>query len=134
MRSVCGVSCLRVAVTFRRCSSDLIIFFFNDTATTEIYTLSLHDALPIYSKPDKNHASADLVHVRLPHEWFNISQLSLNLLDILFNFASGVGNHFNKSGQNLSWRSIWFNGLPLPNPASDRALPSTVRGPVDSPL
>ena len=23
------------------------IFFFNDTATTEIYTLSLHDALPI---------------------------------------------------------------------------------------
>src|SRR5256885_16406037 len=28
---------------------DLILFFFfNDTATTEIYTLSLHDALPIY--------------------------------------------------------------------------------------
>src|SRR5438034_5814682 len=25
-------------------------FFFNDTATTEIYTLSLHDALPIYIK------------------------------------------------------------------------------------
>src|SRR3712207_9173279 len=25
-----------------------ISFFFNDTATTEIYTLSLHDALPIY--------------------------------------------------------------------------------------
>src|SRR3989454_11629138 len=27
------------------------IFFFNDTATTEIYTLSLHDALPIYRLP-----------------------------------------------------------------------------------
>src|SRR3712207_9559148 len=26
----------------------LHIFFFNDTATTEIYTLSLHDALPIF--------------------------------------------------------------------------------------
>src|SRR3712207_8547917 len=26
----------------------LCIFFFNDTATTEIYTLSLHDALPIF--------------------------------------------------------------------------------------
>ena len=25
------------------------VFFFNDTATTEIYTLSLHDALPIWS-------------------------------------------------------------------------------------
>src|SRR2546427_9518195 len=27
---------------------EIYIFFFNDTATTEIYTLSLHDALPIY--------------------------------------------------------------------------------------
>src|SRR3712207_8589427 len=27
----------------------LVFFFFNDTATTEIYTLSLHDALPIWS-------------------------------------------------------------------------------------
>src|SRR2546430_5829285 len=27
--------------------SDFLFFFFNDTATTEIYTLSLHDALPI---------------------------------------------------------------------------------------
>src|SRR3712207_8593021 len=26
----------------------LVFFFFNDTATTEIYTLSLHDALPIW--------------------------------------------------------------------------------------
>src|SRR3712207_7116604 len=26
----------------------IYFFFFNDTATTEIYTLSLHDALPIY--------------------------------------------------------------------------------------
>src|SRR2546422_2406289 len=26
---------------------DVLFFFFNDTATTEIYTLSLHDALPI---------------------------------------------------------------------------------------
>ena len=30
---------LRISVT--------LFFFFNDTATTEIYTLSLHDALPI---------------------------------------------------------------------------------------
>src|SRR3712207_8784075 len=26
----------------------MVVFFFNDTATTEIYTLSLHDALPIF--------------------------------------------------------------------------------------
>src|SRR3712207_8656559 len=28
------------------------VFFFNDTATTEIYTLSLHDALPIWPTAD----------------------------------------------------------------------------------
>src|SRR5256885_11641750 len=28
----------------------LVLFFFNDTATTEIYTLSLHDALPISNR------------------------------------------------------------------------------------
>src|SRR3712207_8385675 len=32
-----------------------MIFFFNDTATTEIYTLSLHDALPI-SEDDRTEA------------------------------------------------------------------------------
>src|SRR5256886_17430478 len=30
-----------------------IFFFFNDTATTEIYTLSLHDALPISAAPTR---------------------------------------------------------------------------------
>src|SRR3712207_9567152 len=29
------------------CDQSFNVFFFNDTATTEIYTLSLHDALPI---------------------------------------------------------------------------------------
>src|SRR2546430_11509407 len=31
----------------------VFFFFFNDTATTEIYTLSLHDALPISRRPDR---------------------------------------------------------------------------------
>src|SRR3712207_7019395 len=31
----------------------IVFFFFNDTATTEIYTLSLHDALPIFH-PSEN--------------------------------------------------------------------------------
>src|SRR6266446_8930504 len=33
----------------RGCRRLLWFFFFNDTATTEIYTLSLHDALPIFA-------------------------------------------------------------------------------------
>src|SRR2546429_9237472 len=32
------------------CISNAFCFFFNDTATTEIYTLSLHDALPIFRR------------------------------------------------------------------------------------
>src|SRR3712207_8907185 len=40
-------------------------FFFNDTATTEIYTLSLHDALPI-----SNFTAAIERHVRtFPDQW-----------------------------------------------------------------
>src|SRR3712207_8651184 len=46
-------SCYQECYIHLRC---YLIFFFNDTATTEIYTLSLHDALPIsvhrrYLKP-----------------------------------------------------------------------------------
>src|SRR5256885_5367319 len=41
-------------------------FFFNDTATTEIYTLSLHDALPISRREHRRHPSdgaIEVVHV-----------------------------------------------------------------------
>src|SRR5947208_6219396 len=41
----------------------LFCFFFNDTATTEIYTLSLHDALPIC----RTHQRAPLCEVRDQH-------------------------------------------------------------------
>src|SRR5215208_8538016 len=41
----------------------LFFFFFNDTATTEIYTLSLHDALPI-CHPVRGHGPRRL---RVPH-------------------------------------------------------------------
>src|SRR2546426_12038750 len=42
----------RYALRGRAASVIWFIFFFNDTATTEIYTLSLHDALPIYRAGD----------------------------------------------------------------------------------
>src|SRR3712207_8472746 len=64
----------------------LFCFCFNDTATTEIYTLSLHDALPIYQC-----RAAPFQRSRLPpskqgfvgirvHEW-NPSFLGENLQD-----------------------------------------------------
>src|SRR3712207_9250726 len=36
----------------------MFFFFFNDTATTEIYTLSLHDALPISNLRNADHVRA----------------------------------------------------------------------------
>src|SRR5256885_4803786 len=36
-----------MSTTHRLSAPSFLFFFFNDTATTEIYTLSLHDALPI---------------------------------------------------------------------------------------
>src|SRR5258707_2058030 len=45
-------------------TSSRFFFFFNDTATTEIYTLSLHDALPIYRTCDSRgqRAPREAVH------------------------------------------------------------------------
>src|SRR3712207_7547096 len=46
----------------------ILVFFFNDTATTEIYTLSLHDALPISpdAKPGRG-TGRELVARRAAH-------------------------------------------------------------------
>src|SRR3712207_8778327 len=50
--------------------SQWLFFFFNDTATTEIYTLSLHDALPISAHEQRygyrmEDESVELVNLRL---------------------------------------------------------------------
>src|SRR2546425_11361393 len=49
-------------------------FFFNDTATTEIYTLSLHDALPILFDPEGE-------DVRAVIEFANTQLLEMRYLD-----------------------------------------------------
>src|SRR6266480_4598188 len=51
-------------VTKILCGPFLFFFFFNDTATTEIYTLSLHDALPISREAISKHL-ATLTRARL---------------------------------------------------------------------
>src|SRR3712207_8995162 len=52
-----GVGCVRVGGRDEAC-----LVFFNDTATTEIYTLSLHDALPIFEDAD-----LAVIHDPQPH-------------------------------------------------------------------
>src|SRR5260221_3131929 len=44
----------------------LVFFFFNDTATTEIYTLSLHDALPICSVVDQGGGRLLPIRIHIP--------------------------------------------------------------------
>src|SRR5437773_10984258 len=62
------------------------IFFFNDTATTEIYTLSLHDALPIsvgfyVAKYVNKKSDMDLAAKGLgAKEWNNSLKTKLSLL------------------------------------------------------
>src|SRR5205814_4162518 len=47
---ICDIFCFSIfsSLIVLFCVSFFFFFFFNDTATSEIYTLSLHDALPIY--------------------------------------------------------------------------------------
>src|SRR3712207_8457540 len=42
-------------------------FFFNDTATTEIYTLTLHDALPISGHRERGHDEQQRQHAVVDH-------------------------------------------------------------------
>src|SRR2546429_3057160 len=60
-----------------------LVFFFNDTATTEIYTLSLHDALPICPRL-KSSLSATSVTSRL-----SVPRL-LFWIGLVTSFASGA--------------------------------------------
>src|SRR3712207_6908839 len=55
---------------------DRSLFFFNDTATTEIYTLSLHDALPIFT-------FANVIQVRMAQGQIQIQQQKQKLVQHL---------------------------------------------------
>src|SRR5579871_7037338 len=51
--------------------ASVFFFFFNDTATTEIYTLSLHDALPICNRSAPSLATSWRAS---PHSWRSRSE------------------------------------------------------------
>src|SRR5436309_6156046 len=56
-------------------------FFFNDTATTEIYTLSLHDALPISRPVRPPQPEAELTHEREPLRVTELRPIAQLVLD-----------------------------------------------------
>src|SRR3712207_7422467 len=65
-------------------------FFFNDTATTEIYTLSLHDALPICILP---------LYTPLGGSWLNMAE---SVQRILVRRALG-GQHPRSAQEVMAW-------------------------------
>src|SRR5215204_7034208 len=63
----------------------VFFFFFNDTATTEIYTLSLHDALPI---PDRGRAHQGNPWAEVPlHEVGDRKSTRLNSSHTVISYA-----------------------------------------------
>src|SRR5256885_11268935 len=62
-----------------------IFFFFNDTATTEIYTLSLHDALPIYQRKlrCRHGAAAVIVRMDAEGERLAVAEVAMAPLDLV---------------------------------------------------
>src|SRR5256885_8434455 len=65
-------------------------FFFNDTATTEIYTLSLHDALPISYRRARMVA---LFMCAIPVSGILGGPLSGGIMDLMQGVAGGSGEH-----------------------------------------
>src|SRR3989441_9356870 len=85
-----------------------IFFFFNDTATTEIYTLSLHDALPIYRDRDR---TSPLVRRRVARG-----------IEVL---SDGAG----RRGPSLHLCDHAHRGLPCPCPCPLPCVPLPVQRP-----
>src|SRR3712207_9032308 len=83
----------------RKDSTNLYVFFFNDTATTEIYTLSLHDALPISSC---NRWSGIIDELRMYNRTLGEDEINqlFNMADVPF----GLISHWKFEGDRKSTR------------------------------
>src|SRR3712207_9247652 len=74
-----------------------LFFFFNDTATTEIYTLSLHDALPIFGHRQ------DLPGRRVEEDLGAVAQLHLVVEAALRALQDRKSTRLNSSHANISY-------------------------------
>src|SRR6266496_5846284 len=69
-------------------------FFFNDTATTEIYTLSLHDALPIRPYREHDATKPRSVYGRTKLEGENAARTAPRHLIVRTSWVFGEGRNF----------------------------------------
>src|SRR5256885_7385452 len=115
----------------RPCGCSCYFFFFNDTATTEIYTLSLHDALPISrergrSGTRRRGALPSLAcHVRLRER----SEEHTSELQSPCNSEGGLllekkKNQRNRSSHNLHYRNVVPHKLDYPYYSYSHTHPS----------
>src|SRR3712207_8731723 len=82
----------------------LFVFFFNDTATTDIYTLSLHDALPILLVPFRHVASSSLVALpELQHPAAIVHVDGRGIVPPLFPLLDRKSTRLNSSHANISY-------------------------------
>src|SRR5437667_10318557 len=98
-----------------------LFFFFNDTSTTAIYTLSLHDALPIFTNDQikemtrKVSAEVDLVHQQTQNQRYGSSHIGATAKDIsnvVTDAASGVVDIFHGIDKAVAdtWNNFWKDG------------------------
>src|SRR5699024_12522469 len=129
----------RVLLCMHSCSLTVIIsygisthlFFFNHAATTEIYTLSLHDALPIYQHPatksdrkegecfcvswrfgwterDRKSTRLNSSHVSISYAVFCLKKKSIDGDQYLLNSERGIGYEiwYIRIGQACQYRDV----------------------------
>src|SRR3712207_9301798 len=87
---------------------DAAVFFFNDTATTEIYTLSLHDALPISRMDDGEEfefGAGEAFYIPPGHDGWTVGSEPAVILDItgMENYADRKSTRLNSSHANISY-------------------------------
>src|SRR3712207_7473295 len=80
-----------------------VIFFFNDTATTEIYTLSLHDALPICTQAGTelvyDFGGFDPMYYRMRYD----TPAATELAELVLKVKIGRAQRLNSSHANISY-------------------------------
>src|SRR5260370_10594706 len=98
-----------------RASSISFLFFFNDTATTEIYTLSLHDALPISLVRGRHELRGEGGHARQPPEEVQRSEEHTSELQSHLNLVCRLLLEKKKKldGRTIRPHTLWrvFKGL-----------------------
>src|SRR5258708_8971470 len=87
-----------------------LFFFFNDTATTEIYTLSLHDALPISSRSPRSTRISDSASV-IPRRLDRASRCAWLLVSAIYCKSGSLSGAPSRRGRATSISAFFASAL-----------------------